>query len=177
MFLSDQAYGPRITVISTVSISPGKHVLVSSVSSRFLEHLLNEASASGDMQQTCRKASCGRCPWDEPDPYLASQLQGDYPGAQLCSCKHSCAGCTALRPSSCLVKPARKQGLNYCGKSTELPLVILFILCLICTEKHCLAGMCSSSPREVTAAHVFSGARLQHRQLIDLCLPVWPKLQ
>ena len=62
IFLLDWACGPRITVTSTVSISPNKHVLASSVSSHFLEDLLNEASASGDMQQTCRKASCGRCP-------------------------------------------------------------------------------------------------------------------
>lgn len=117
-FLLGWACGPRITVISTGSISLSWSVLVSSVSSRFLEGLLNEASASGAMQQPFRKASCGRCPWDEPDPYLGSQLQGDYPGTQLCT--HSCTAWAASRPFSCVVKPARKQGLNCSGKSTML---------------------------------------------------------
>lgn len=72
--------GPE-SQLPVVSISPSKHVLVSSVSSHFLEDLLNEASASSDMQQTYRKASCGRCPWDELDPYLGSQLQRGLSGS------------------------------------------------------------------------------------------------
>uniref|UniRef100_A0A8C4J1E1 Glycoprotein Ib platelet subunit beta n=1 Tax=Dromaius novaehollandiae TaxID=8790 RepID=A0A8C4J1E1_DRONO len=86
-------------------------------SSHFLGEFLDEASTSGDMQQTCRKASCGRCPQDELDPYLAKPAArgSGGPGVQLCSCKHSCTGWTALGPSSCVVKPARKQGLIYPG--------------------------------------------------------------
>lgn len=120
VYLLSRACGHSIRVIGAVSISASKCILASSASSHFLADLLNEDSASGDMQQTCRKASCGRCPWDEPDPYLVSQLQGDYSGVQLCSCKHSCTDWTALRPLSCVVKPARKQGLICLGKSTKL---------------------------------------------------------
>lgn len=112
--------GPESLLPVLAASLPATVFLWAVVSSHFLEDLLNEASASADMQQTCRKASCGRCPWDEPDPYLASQLQGDYPG-------RSCTGWTALRPFSCVVKPARKQGLNYSGKSTMLPSTLFLV--------------------------------------------------
>lgn len=55
---------------------PAKAFFVSQASSCFLEDLPNEDSASGGMQQTCSKASCGRCPWDEPDLILWASCKG-----------------------------------------------------------------------------------------------------
>lgn len=150
----------RIQLSALSASLPAKAVFVSWASSRFLEDLLNEDSASGGMQHTCRKASCGRCPWDEPDPYLVRQLQGDYPRAQLCSCKDSCTGWTPLRPFCCIYCKTRNQGLIYLGKSTELPSAHSFfcppfIQLTDCVEKQCfVAGKCSSSLKSLIAVCV-----------------------
>lgn len=98
---------------------------VSSVSSRFLEDLLNEASASADMQQTCRKASYGSVPGMSLTLILAASCKGII---REHSYAHSCTGCTAWRPFSWVVKPARKQGWTYSGKSTMLPSTFFFVL-------------------------------------------------
>lgn len=124
-FLLGWACVPRITVTATGSISPSKCVFVSSVSSHFLEDLLNEASASADMQQTCRKASYGSVPGMSLTLILAASCKGII---REHSYAHSCTGCTAWRPFSWVVKPARKQGWTYSGKSTMLPSTFFFVL-------------------------------------------------